>query len=118
MSLFLYQLKLLIRNKSLLFWSLLFPLILATFFKLAFSNILDSEHFEPAQTAIVEITNNDSFNQVIQQLSNDSDNPLLDVQYVSLDGFILKEREADSYDLNDFFRYVKKVGEINGQAHY
>ena len=37
------------------------------------------------------------------------------VQYVSLDGFILKEREADSYDLNDFFRYVKKVGEINGR---
>ena len=103
MSLFLYQLKLLIRNKSLLFWSLLFPLILATFFKLAFSNILDSEHFEPAQTAIVEITNNDSFNQVIQQLSNDSDNPLLDVQYVSLDQAkeLLKKDQVDGYIVID-----------------
>ena len=33
------------------------------------------------------------------------------VQYVSLDGFILKEREADSFDLNDFFRYVRKIDE-------
>lgn len=37
------------------------------------------------------------------------------VQYVYLDGFILLEREADSFDLNDFFRYVRKVGEINGR---
>lgn len=37
------------------------------------------------------------------------------VQYISLDGFILLEREANSFDLNDFFRYVRKVGEENGR---
>lgn len=38
------------------------------------------------------------------------------VQYVSLDGFILKEREADSFDLNDFFRYVRKIDELDNQG--
>ena len=34
------------------------------------------------------------------------------VQYVSLDGFILKEREADSFDLNVLFKDLKQVDDI------
>lgn len=34
------------------------------------------------------------------------------VQYISLDGFILLEREANSFDLNVLFRDLKQVDDI------
>ena len=39
---FKYNLKILLRDHALVFWTLAFPLILATFFSLAFSNIEQS----------------------------------------------------------------------------
>ena len=43
---FKYSLKILFRNKSLIFWTFIFPIILGTFFKLAFNDIENNEVFQ------------------------------------------------------------------------
>lgn len=50
---FLTRMKCLLRNKELMFWTLLFPLLLATFFNMAFSNLNSSEAFKPIDIAVV-----------------------------------------------------------------
>lgn len=58
--LFTYRLKCLLRDRVMVFWTLLFPLILATFFNLAFSNLNQNERFSPIDLAVV---NNDAYHQ-------------------------------------------------------
>lgn len=55
---FKYTLKTLIRSKELIFWTFAFPLILATFFYMAFSNISKSEKLDIIDIAII---NNNEF---------------------------------------------------------
>lgn len=47
----------LLRTKALMFWLLVFPLVLATFFNLAFANIMKAERFEPITVGIVDDLN-------------------------------------------------------------
>ncbi len=49
---FKYRFKSLIMDKMSLFWLICFPLILATFFSLAFSNLMSNENFENIKIAI------------------------------------------------------------------
>ena len=49
---FKYSFKSLLKDKMALFWMLCFPLILATFFNLAFSNLMSNESFEKVKIAI------------------------------------------------------------------
>ena len=42
---FVYSLKTLFKSKSLIFWTFVFPILLGTFFKLAFSNIEKNKTF-------------------------------------------------------------------------
>ncbi|MFP4697316.1 MAG: ABC transporter permease [Eubacteriales bacterium] len=49
---FKYSFKSLIKDKISLFWLLFFPLILATFFNLAFENLMSGEDFEKVNIAI------------------------------------------------------------------
>ncbi|MDD3304080.1 MAG: ABC transporter permease [Clostridia bacterium] len=51
---FKYTLKSLFKNKSLIFWAYAFPIILCTFFNLAFSNIENSEKLNIIDIGIVE----------------------------------------------------------------
>ena len=48
-----YRLKCLLRDKSTIFWTIAFPLILATFFRLAFSNLGSQEVFKVIDIAVV-----------------------------------------------------------------
>lgn len=50
---FVTRFKCLIRNKQLMFWTLFFPIILGTFFYLAFSNINSANAFKPIPIAVV-----------------------------------------------------------------
>ena len=47
------RLKCLLRNKSIMFWTLVFPLILATFFQMAFGNLSNEEAFRPVDLGVV-----------------------------------------------------------------
>lgn len=48
------RLRCLLRDKELIFWTMMFPLVLATLFQLAFGNISASELFEPIDIAVVD----------------------------------------------------------------
>jgi len=106
--LFVYNLKILLRNKMMLFWTLLFPLILATLFNLAFSHLLDEEQFINAKVAVVEINENRDFNNVLDELSKDSQNQLLDIQYTTLD----KAKELLNNDSIDGYLVIDKDIEL------
>lgn len=49
-----YRLKCILRDRELMFWTLMFPILLATLFNLAFSNITSAEEFVKVKVAVVE----------------------------------------------------------------
>lgn len=49
-----YRLKCILRDRQLMFWTLLFPILLATLFNLALSNITSAEEFIKVQVAVVQ----------------------------------------------------------------
>lgn len=74
------------RQRPLVFWSILFPIILGTMFNLAFSGLSSDEQFKAIPTAVVLSDNSaasDSFKTVIESLSASEDNNLLDVQFTT-----------------------------------
>lgn len=84
---FKYTLKRLLKDKMLIFWTFAFPLILGTFFKMAFSNIEEKEKLELINIAIVnneEFENNIYFKEVFKNLSNKNNKErLFKTKYVS-----------------------------------
>lgn len=50
---FYYRIKSLLRQKSLVFWTMIFPLALATFFNISLSNVKAIDDFEPIPVALV-----------------------------------------------------------------
>ena len=51
---FKYTFLTLFRNTGLIFWTFAFPLILGTFFYMAFANIENSETFKPLDIGVVQ----------------------------------------------------------------
>lgn len=51
---FKYRLKCLLRNKEMLFWALMFPLVLSLFYKMAFSNLGSAEAFKPIDVGVAD----------------------------------------------------------------
>ena len=84
---FKYTLKTLFKNKALIFWTFIFPIILATFYNMAFSNIEKSEHFNTIDIAIVDdivFKNNIFYKEVFDELSN-SKEKIVNVIYCDID---------------------------------
>ncbi len=70
---FKYSLKTLFRNKALIFWTFAFPIILGTFFNMAFSNIESSEKLDIINIAIIkndDFNNNEIFKTAFEELSD------------------------------------------------
>lgn len=84
---FKYTFKTLLRSKALVFWSFAFPIILATLFNMAFSNISNSEKLSVSDIAIInneEFNNNKIYVETFKELSKkESDNQLFNIQYVN-----------------------------------
>lgn len=83
LQIFQYTLKKLLHNRADLFWTLFFPIILASMFKLAFRNITSDETFHAIPVAIVneEGSMSESFMSVAKELGEDGDDQFLDVTY-------------------------------------
>lgn len=84
---FKYTLKTLLKSKMLIFWTFAFPIILATFFNMAFANIENSEQLDLINLAIVDnnLENNQNYLEPIKTLSDkNNENRLFKTQYVSL----------------------------------
>ena len=84
---FKYAFKTLFKNKMLIFWTFAFPIILGSFFKMAFSNIENSEKLDIINIAIVqdeEFENNDIFKTVFDELSDEkNEERLFNTQYTT-----------------------------------
>ncbi len=84
---FFYRLKYLLRNREMVFWTLLFPILLSVFFSLAFANLYTAEAFHQIPIAVVD---NDAyrtdtvFRTVLREASAGED-ALFSVSAVSLD---------------------------------
>ncbi|MBQ6409817.1 ABC transporter permease [Candidatus Saccharibacteria bacterium] len=84
-----YNLKVLFKNHSLVFWTFVFPLVLATFFSMAFSGIIDREKLDAFNISVVndvEFSQNLPYKIAIQELGDEnSENHLFNVFYQSED---------------------------------
>lgn len=100
---FKYTLKTLFKNKMLIFWTFAFPILLGTFFQMAFSDIEKNEQLDIIPIALV---NNDAFfdnevyQNVFEQLGDDtSEEQLFDIQYVTEEQAktLLNNKDIDGY---------------------
>lgn len=102
---FKYSLKILLKNRMLIFWTFAFPIILGTFFNMAFSNIENSEKLEIINIAIVnndEFEQNEIFKETFKTLSDENnDDRLFDTKYVTEDEAkqLLQNDEISGYIL-------------------
>ena len=106
---FKYSLKTLFRNRMLVFWTFAFPIIMAIFFNLAFSNIANTEKFDVIDIAIVkndDFENNEAYKMVFKELGNESsENHMFNIKYVN-------EEEATDLLKNDkIVGYMKLEGD-------
>lgn len=106
-----YRIKCIIRDKQMMFWNLLFPIILATLFNLALSNLSTAEEFSIIDIAIVKdnnFNNNKEFIDVVKTVSdNKQDNDLFNVEYTS------NEKAKKLLDNNKIEGYIYFDKDIN-----
>lgn len=72
---FKYMLKIILRNKPVIFWTLLFPIVLGTLFHFAFSNLASEEELSSFKIGIVKDSNWESeseFHKLIEEMSSES----------------------------------------------
>lgn len=76
-----YELLTILRTKAVIFWLILFPIALGSFFKIAFDGIYEkTTKFSAVPTAVVNESKDANFDNIIRQVSEGSD-PLLEVTY-------------------------------------
>lgn len=100
---FKYTFKTLLRKKMLIFWTFAFPILLGTFFNMAFSDIEKSETMNVIKIAIVnneEFENNEPFKEAFKVLSDEnSKERLFNTEYTTLDKAkeMLENKEITGY---------------------
>ena len=118
---FKYSLKTLFKSKDLLFWTFIFPLILGTFFKLAFSNIEKSETFDVINIAIIDSSNyqdNKIYQEVFETLSDkNNENQVFNLEVTNLKeaNSLLEEKAIIGYleFLDDDIKIIVKENGID-----
>lgn len=115
-----YRIKCIVKDKQMMFWTLLFPIILATLFNLAFSNLSSAENFSSINIAVVkddEYEKNTEFIEVLKSVSNgENDKNLFNVEYTSKDMAqkLLDDNKVDGFIyFNDGINVVVKKSGIN-----
>jgi len=106
--LFKYRIKVLLKKRSILFWSLAFPIILTTFFKMAFANLDDEFVFKTVPVAIVTdggdlSQQNQTFKETLVASKNE-DKTLFNVKSLSLaeaKSALAKNKIAGYYRLSE-----------------
>jgi len=96
-----YRLKCILRNRELMFWTLMFPILLAILFNLAFSNIYSTEKFIKVNVALVQndaLTANPAFSDALSKMDD-----LFVVSQTTLEeaDTLLKENQIDGYIIFD-----------------
>lgn len=98
-------LKILLREKTMVFWSLVFPIVLGILFKLAFGGISDSNKFEAIDIAVSDTALSDeNFKNFLDEMEKE-------------DYFIVtKAKDKEILDENEKIKvYVESLGKIYTQ---
>ena len=106
------KLKVLLRSKSLIFWTLIFPIIMSTFFKLALSNIATAEEFDPVKIAVIQnvaLDNEQNLKTVIGELSTENENQVFETTYIDNE-----EKAKEMLKNDDISGYI--IMDENGKA--
>jgi len=69
LHIFKYRLKIILQDKTTMFWTLMFPIALSTFFYVAFGQLGAGEIFNPIDTAIVNTAGDEAFMSLVETLS-------------------------------------------------
>ncbi|MCM1443957.1 MAG: ABC transporter permease [Candidatus Amulumruptor caecigallinarius] len=99
---FKYSLKILFKNKMLIFWTFAFPILLALFFNMAFSGIEKGEVLDIIDIAVINnqiFENDETFKEAFNTLSSDTENKIFNISYVDLDEALemLNENKITGY---------------------
>lgn len=100
---FIYSLRILLKNKMLLFWTFAFPILLGIFFNMAFSDIEKKEKLKTINIAIVESTfqkDYSSLKKTMEELKNsESKEKIFNIKSVDLESAkkLLKEKKITGY---------------------
>lgn len=104
---FKYTLKILFKKKALIFWIFAFPIILGTFFNMAFSDISNSEKLKIIDIAIInneEYQNNEIYKSTFSYLSDKNNkNRLFNIEYVN------EEEASKLLEDNKITGYLKLI---------
>ncbi|MEK6265478.1 MAG: ABC transporter permease [Clostridium sp.] len=113
------RIKCLLRDKQLIFWTLMFPIVLATLFKVAFANLSSDEMFKTIDIAVVNSTyyqKNVGFKGTIEQVSKDGKDKLFNVTKTNEKNAdeLLKNSKIEGYIyLNPDINLVVKSSGLN-----
>jgi ABC-2 type transport system permease protein len=118
---YLYRLKCIVSDKQMMFWSFLFPILLATLFNMAFSNISSAEKFSQIKLGIIindEYEKNTDFIKAIDSVSSSnkskSKSNLFDIKYSTKEeaNRLLEDGKIEGYIYfdNGIKLVVKKSG--------
>lgn len=88
------SLKIYVREKSTIFWLLMFPMILAIFFKLGFSGLTEGEVFDVIPVAFVESQENNELTNVYKSIFDEM-KETFEMNYVDSDKAIELLRNGD-----------------------
>lgn len=117
--LFVNKMKILLRNKEMLFWSLIFPFILGTFFQLALGNVGKAYEKEVIPIAVVDnqyYKDDEILKEVISSLSEENENQLFNTVYVTENEAqnLLDNEEIDGYILLNANNNPQMIVKVNG----
>ena len=121
-----YELMVSIRAKDLIIWLMIFPVVLGTFFKIAFGSIYENDTlFNTIPTAVVENEKNEIFHSIVEDIEK-SDEPLLKVTYMSeeeamkalendeVKGIIYVDTNEKKEESEESFSFFGKVMDVMG----
>lgn len=117
---FKYALKTLFNNKMLIFWTFAFPIILGTFFNMAFADLENSEQFDAIDIAIVDndgFESNYIYKEAFRTLSDeDNSDRVFNIRYVTSNEAekLLADNEISGYLIfGDTVKVVVRESGIN-----
>lgn len=115
---FKYTIKTLLKNKALIFWTFAFPIILGTFFNMAFSNIENSESFKSFDIAVVENKNYEDYEyykNALDSISDEnSDTKIFNIKYLTQEDALDALENDEIYGIITFQNKPEVIVKANG----
>lgn len=115
---FWYQIKIIFRSPSIMFWSICFPLILGTLFYFMFSELNVVEQFSEVPVGVVMLEDNDIFMEMLEDVEVEDGTSMFEVKKYNKKeeaDEALKEEEVAGYILvqGEDFKMVAKESSIS-----